>query len=66
MDFCPRCSNLIHRGEATDESAIYGSHNIPDLCEPCFLDEEVEIESAGTNDLPETLEWYRRNLKALR
>lgn len=65
MDYCPRCSNLIRQGETRGESSIYGSHAIPDLCEQCFLDEDEEIEAAGTNDLPETLAWYRRNIAAL-
>ena len=65
FDYCPRCSNLIRSGEARGESAIYGSHDIPDLCEQCFSDEEEEIEQAGTNNLPDTLAWYRQNMKAL-
>lgn len=64
-DFCPRCSNMIRRGDARGESAIYGSHDIPDLCEPCFFDEDQEIELSGTNHLPETLAWYRENMFAL-
>ena len=64
-DYCPRCSNLIRSGEVRGECGIYGSHDIPDLCEQCFFDEGDEIEQAGTNDLPDTLAWYRRNMAAL-
>lgn len=63
-DHCPRCSWIIFRGETRGESGIYGSSDIPDLCEPCFFDEEDEIEAAGTNDLPETLARYRANMRA--
>jgi len=66
MTYCPRCSNYIRRGEPTGQSAIYMSHDIPDLCEACFFDEDYEIEEAGTNNLPDTLAWYRRNIVALR
>jgi hypothetical protein len=64
-DYCPRCSKFIRNGETRGESSIYGSHDIPDLCEPCFFDEDEEIEEAGTNDLPKTLAWYRENMRAL-
>ena len=63
--YCPRCSSRIVAGAATGESGIYMSHDVPDLCEQCFFDEENEIEMAGTNDLPDTLAWYRRNMAAL-
>jgi len=63
--YCPRCSNLILAGSTTGESGIYGSHDIPDLCEPCLHDEDEEIDAAGTNNLPDTLAWYRRNMAAL-
>ncbi len=63
--YCPRCSNKIFIGQPTGESQIYRSHGIPDLCEPCWMDEDDEIELAGTNDLPETLAWYRQNMRAL-
>lgn len=63
--FCPRCSTHIPSRATTGESQIYGSHDIPDLCEPCWMDEDEEIELAGTNDLPETLAWYRQNMRAL-
>jgi len=46
----------------TGESGIYRSHDVLELCEPCFFDEEAEIKEKGTNDLPETLERYRANM----
>jgi hypothetical protein len=62
MDVCPRCRCLMHRGATVGESSIYGSHDVGDLCEPCFFEEDEEIEREGTNNLPKTLEFYRRNM----
>ena len=59
---CPRCTLWIADGKTTGESGIYGSHDVLDLCEPCFFAEEDEIEERGTNDLPDTLSAYRRNM----
>lgn len=64
MDYCPRCMTRI--SGARGESAIYQSHDIPDLCERCFFDEDAEIEERGTNDLPDTLQRYRDNIAQLR
>ena len=60
--YCPRCNRPIYQGMTTGESGIYRSHDVLELCEPCFFDEEAEIKEKGTNDLPETLERYRANM----
>lgn len=65
-DYCPRCMSLIPRGSGRGSSSIYQSHDIPDLCEPCFFDEEAEIDERGTNNLPDTLGRYRQNMQRLR
>lgn len=56
QQYCARCKKNISDGETTGESQIYMSHHI--LCEPCFFDEEREIDEAGTNNLPDTLKSY--------
>lgn len=58
---CGRCCKLIQKGETSGDSSIYQSHGIH-LCEPCFFDEQEEIDVKGTNDLPATLKQYRFNL----
>lgn len=60
---CPRCGRWIRWDAPSGESGIYGSSDIPDLCEPCWIDEDAEIERQGTNDLPEVLAGYRRNME---
>ena len=59
--YCPRCCQPIYEGQTTGISGIYKSHGVRDLCEPCFLDEDRQIEDTGTNNLPETLLTYREN-----
>lgn len=44
---CPNCGGKL--GRCVGESSIYGSHDIGDLCEPCWLEEEDLIDSEGTN-----------------
>jgi hypothetical protein len=56
---CPRCGSWRGNLNAYGESQLAGSFWLSDLCEPCFLDEEEEIEAAGTNYLPNTLNGYR-------
>lgn len=53
---CARCKKPVRQGQPEGESGIYQSHHR--LCEPCFFDEDAEIEEKGTNDLPETLAGY--------
>lgn len=64
--YCPRCCKPIRPGATLGESAIYRSHDIPELCERCFEDEDAEIDERGTNDLPDVLGRYRENMKAMR
>lgn len=62
--YCPRCCAYIPERATVGESAIYQSHDVSDLCEPCFFDEDREIEDRGTNNLPDTLERYRQNMRS--
>lgn len=63
---CPRCSGWRGSRNSSGQSGLYGSHDIPDLCEPCFFDEEAETEERGTNNLPDTLARYRENVRFTR
>lgn len=60
---CPNCKKPL--GNCVGKSSIYGSKDVPDLCEPCWLDEEDLIDREGTNDpdgsdvIRERLEHYR-------
>lgn len=53
---CPRCKKRVLDTGDCGESALYGSRHL--ICEPCFHDEDAEIELRGTNDLPERLASY--------
>ena len=55
---CVRCKEIIPDNACTGESGIYMSQDYHVLCEPCFWDEDTEIEAKGTNDLPDTLNIY--------
>lgn len=59
--FCVRCRWPL--GRSTGESALYSPHREFTLCEPCFFEEDAQIEAAGTNNLPEQVERYRQNIK---
>ena len=67
-DKCPGCGMII--GDSTGECGIFGSHDIPDLCEPCYLAEDDLIEQEGTNSpehsdaIKKRLEGYRALMKA--
>lgn len=64
QEICARCRCSLHDSASRGESGIYDPHGEPiDLCEPCFFDEDAEIERKGGNDLPDTLARYRRNLQ---
>lgn len=63
---CPRCCGWRGSRSSSGQSGLYGSHDIPDLCEPCFFDEEAETEERGTNNLPDTLARYRENVRFAR
>lgn len=53
---CPRCKKATLDKNDCGESSIYRSRHL--ICNPCFFDEDKEIEEKGTNDLPETLKSY--------
>jgi len=62
---CARCRKPVDQSECLGESGIYSpTGRAFTLCEQCFLDEDMEIDSAGTNDIPELLDEYRANLRA--
>lgn len=53
---CARCKQYFGNARSSGESALYRSRHV--LCEPCFFDEDAEIEERGTNNLPDTLAKY--------
>ncbi len=63
---CARCRKPVDQfRDCLGESSIYSpTGRAFTLCEQCFLDEELEIDAAGTNDIPERLDEYRANLRA--
>lgn len=64
--FCASCRGRLPPGSTTGDSAIYnpGRDSGFTLCEPCFFEEDACIEERGTNDLPDVLADYRRNVAA--
>lgn len=56
MMICPRCKERTLDPSDCGESSLYGSNHL--LCNPCFEAEDMDIEEAGTNDLPEILIRY--------
>ena len=58
-DHCARCGCYLPWGVTTGVSSLYSPHREFTLCEPCFFDEEAEIDREGTNDLPDTLRRYQ-------
>lgn len=62
---CARCRRPVDQfKDCLGESGLYSPNRAFTLCEQCFLDEELEIDRAGTNDIPERLDEYRANLRA--
>jgi hypothetical protein len=57
MSKCPNCKKPL--GNCVGTSSLYGSHDIGDLCEDCWLEEEDLIDEEGTNS-PE----YSEKIKA--
>lgn len=53
---CARCKQTFIGARSSGQSALYGARHI--LCEPCFFDEDEQIDERGTNNLPDTLERY--------
>ncbi len=63
-EICARCGKDISNECSTGESGLYNPGPVGILlCEPCFHDEEAEIDDVGTNNLPETLKAYYRVLE---
>jgi hypothetical protein len=60
---CARCRIRLRWEDCQGESGLYSPNRSFTLCEPCFEEEDREIDVMGMNDLPERLEEYRRNLK---
>ena len=58
QEFCADCGCFIRDGEADGLSSLYSPDQGFRLCEPCWLDEDAEIEKAGTNDIPERVARY--------
>lgn len=62
---CARCRVRVDQvRDCLGESGLYSPNHAFTLCERCFLDEDLEIDRAGTNNIPERLEEYRANLRA--
>lgn len=62
---CARCRTRVDQmKDCLGESGLYSPNRAFTLCEQCFLDEDLEIDAAGTNDIPERIEEYRANLRA--
>lgn len=61
---CARCRKPVKQTECLGESGIYSPNRAFTLCERCFLDEDLEIDRAGTNVIPERIDEYRANLRA--
>ena len=60
---CARCRCNLYEQDCTGESGLYSPNRAFTLCEPCFFDEDAEIEKEGTNDLPLRIEQYRENIR---
>lgn len=63
---CARCRIKVDQDrDCLGESGIYSpTGRAFTLCEPCFLEEDEEMNGDRGNDLPERLDMYRANLKA--
>lgn len=53
---CPRCKQRCLNPNDNGDSSLYGSRHV--ICVPCFFEEEREIDTLGTNNLPEVLAKY--------
>jgi len=62
---CARCRKPVDQiRDCLGESGLYSPRRAFTLCEQCFLDEELEIDRVGTNNIPERIDEYRANLRA--
>jgi hypothetical protein len=64
MTMCARCRIKLRREDCQGESGVYSPNRAFTLCEPCFEEEDREIDMRGMNELPERIEEYKRNLRA--
>lgn len=60
QEFCSRCGRPLRNVKCTGESQLYSPNKAYELCEPCWLKEDSEIEEAGTNNLPDILATYTK------
>lgn len=56
MRICPRCKQRTLNTDDCGESGLYRSRHL--ICNPCWHEEDAEIEREGTNDLPDRLKSY--------
>jgi hypothetical protein len=61
---CARCRIRLRDEDCQGESGLYSPNRPFTLCEPCFEDEDREIDLAGQNEIPQRLTEYRENLRA--
>lgn len=60
---CARCCKSMRYGDASGESQVFSPTRAFELCEPCWLKEDAEIEANGSNKIPELLAMYIANSK---
>lgn len=56
LQMCPRCRKRVLDLADYGESGLYKSRHL--IYNPCFEDEDAEMETKGTNNIPETLASY--------
>lgn len=62
---CARCRIRVNQDlDCLGESGIYSPNRAFTLCDPCFIEEDVETAGERGNNLPERIEMYRANLRA--
>ena len=62
---CARCRIKVDQlRDCLGESGIYSPNRAFTLCEPCFEEEDRELDGERGNNLPERLDMYRANLRA--
>jgi len=55
---CANCKRPIVGSDGGSESSVYSPDRAFILCEPCWLQENAEIDREGTNDLPQRVKRY--------
>lgn len=56
---CANCKQTIAEPDCGSESSVYSPYQSFTLCEPCWLEEDAEIDTKGTNELPHRIARYR-------